>query len=92
MLPAKEIGISSGRLGHWLLCAFTVFLWGGGGNAIATTKWRGKIANNFAPLNSPMMQFHVTPIQSPRKLKIVNRGNLVRLMSAKALGTVQRDR
>ena len=25
MLHAKETGISSGRLGLWLMCAFTVF-------------------------------------------------------------------
>ena len=51
-----------------------------------------KLAQNFVPLNSPMMQFHITSTQSPGKLKIVNRRHLVRLMNAKALGIVQRDR
>ena len=42
-------------------------------DAIATTTLRKKLAPDFVPLDSPMMQFHITPTQSPRKLKLVNR-------------------
>ena len=63
-----------------------------GKDSLVTTTLRRQLAQNFVSLNSPMMQFHTTSTQSPRKLKIVNRGHLVRLMNAKALGIVQRDR
>ena len=83
MLHVKEIGISSAHLGLKLACTFTFFFLAGGGggggvggvkDSLATTTLRRKVAQNFVPLNSPMMQFHITSTQSPRKLKIVNRG------------------
>ena len=93
MLHVKEIGISSARLGLKLACTFTFFFLAvGGKDSLVTTTLRRQLAQNFVSLNSPMMQFHITSTQSPRKLKIVNRGHLVRLMNAKALGIVQRDR
>ena len=96
MLHVKEIGISSACLGLKLGCTFTFFFLavggGGGEDSLVTTTLRRQLAQNFVSLNSPMMQFHITSTQSPRKLKIVNRGHLVRLMNAKAVGIVQRDR
>ena len=93
MLHVKEIGISSACLGLKLGCTFTFFFLAvGGEDSLVTTTLRRQLAQNFVSLNSPMMQFHITSTQSPRKLKIVNRGHLVRLMNAKAVGIVQRDR
>ena len=103
MLHVKEIGISSACLGLKLACTFTFFFLavggggggggrGGGKDSLVTTTLRRQLAQNFVSLNSPMMQFHITSTQSPRKLKIVNRGHLARLMNAKAVGIVQRDR
>ena len=91
MLHVKEIGISSARLGLKLACTFTFFFLAGGG----LSRYYDVAQKTCSKFCSPKQSHDAIPhniANSPRKLTIVNRGHLVRLMNAKALGIVQRDR